>query len=642
MAHLQSVSAQGSNVTSIASPAITSSSDSLLVLSGTRYGGGSMTPSDSKSNTWSVGRVMDGAIDGQQSAGQWYNLAGTRGASHTGTITLPIASFPTVALSEFDDVLTTPLDVTAQSEVTGTNAHASGTTGTTAQADELVVITMAHNGGSSNGITPSAGFTEATEQTNTANEPINVAYKIVGETGAQSGSWDLSPNDSVTHIAVICTYKMAPSGIDNPVVSGTSAPADPPMSWDFSSPFDFTRMFARGASSTGTLFTQTLAGGASFVGGMTIRGNKTVAGALGFSGALTKTANKVLASSLGFVGAVSKRVSRTLSGTLSFVGTLTASHMFGQALTGALSFSGALTKRTARSLSGGLSFTGAVAKATYRSLTGALSFAGTVTRSTSRAFAGGVSFSGAAIKKAIKTLSGGVSFSGAVTMIKSFTMALSGVISFSGGLARSAGKALGGAVGLAGALNRSTGHPMSGAVNFSGALVRRAGKSMAGAVGFAGDLARKTVNALAGGLSFAGSVATQKFTGGFTQVFTAAVSFSGSVSKRMSRSFSGVASFSGGLVKQTSRSLLGAVSFVGVSGRSVYRALAGSVSFAATLTKRVGKSIAGTVSFVGGFEVHRVVEWLQARIANLGMPASMRHVAAVVVSIVHRPSGDDQ
>ncbi len=125
-------------------------------------------------------------------------------------------------------------------------------------------------------------------------------------------------------------------------------------------------------------------------------------------------------------------------------------------------------------------------------------------------------------------------------------------------------QALAGSLSFAGSLGTATAFTkaLTAALTFSGAVSRRVGKTMSGAVSFVGTIGGNNV---------------------FSQVMTAALTFTGSVTKR------------------TSHALSGAVSFVGsvTSGQAFIKLMTASLGFSGSLRKTMSLRLSGALSFIG-------------------------------------------
>lgn len=219
---LNPVSAEGTGTAaSITTPSFTSTAGNLLVTNGvTDSGGVGAAPySDSKGNTWQIATPL--AISGTAAAfGQGYasNIT-SAGAGHTATFTRSATGFCSIATCEISGADTAaPFDKTASNApaLAAANPHTSGTTTATAQADEICVAGMTHNGGGSETFASNNGFTIQTSQTATTNMPIVLSTKVVSATGTQAESYNLTANNSVAYAAGIATFKAAAGAASPP------------------------------------------------------------------------------------------------------------------------------------------------------------------------------------------------------------------------------------------------------------------------------------------------------------------------------------------------------------------------------------------------------------------------------------------
>lgn len=257
-------------------------------------------------------------------------------------------------------------------------------------------------------------------------------------------------------------------------------------------------------------FTQTVTGGLSFAGAFAKQGSKITTGGLTFTGAITKLDQTAFAGGLTFSGSVAKQVQRALTGALSFAGSLTSVKLVTIAFTAALSFSGTLAKQTLKAVLGALSFSGALSKIGQKVVAGGLTFSGIVAKQTSRAFTGGLTFSGATAKQGGKVVTGELTFTGA--------------------LAKRGEKVI------------------VGGLTFSGIIVRQGGKVITGGLTFSGAVAKQAAKALISGLNFTSAFSAAKL---LTIVFTATLSFSGSMVKQVGKNVgSAILSFSGAIIQK--------------------------------------------------------------------------------------------
>lgn len=141
-------------------------------------------------------------------------------AAGTHTVTPQANTAHQQCLSEFSGLVTTTLlDVGANNSSTVQHTSlATGTTGTTAQADELVLI--GHSMGASAGSTdvgytdPVSGFTTLFKQPDDATSvAVLQAYKVVASVGTQTATFNWTASEvSMVSQAVIATFKAAAGG----------------------------------------------------------------------------------------------------------------------------------------------------------------------------------------------------------------------------------------------------------------------------------------------------------------------------------------------------------------------------------------------------------------------------------------------
>lgn len=212
---VQAKSAQSAGTGSVACAMASSpTAGNLLVAlcannTGTVFGTGAVT--DTRSNTWN--RVVTQAEAGlANNVAIFYAIAN---ASASLTVTLTAAGgtdFPTLAVYEVSGNDPTPSDLSTGNQAATGTAHSTGTTGTTNQADEIVFVCDTHAGGTS---TPSVtvGYTLGTAgqglETNSANQPLATAYKVVAATGTQTATFTWQ---NAGWSAVIATFKAAAGG----------------------------------------------------------------------------------------------------------------------------------------------------------------------------------------------------------------------------------------------------------------------------------------------------------------------------------------------------------------------------------------------------------------------------------------------
>lgn len=168
MAFVQATHASsGTGVTSLATPAITTTGGNLICRgSNTDQTVSSVT--DSKTNTWTPHGSNPVTAGAFANGYQWYAKNITGGASHTFTDNYGSSSFPSFVVAEFSGCDTTaPLDTSgsaAESSATTNHSAGSVTTGTTG-CD--ICAFNADDTGAAEGFTAGSGWTIPTNGTNT-------------------------------------------------------------------------------------------------------------------------------------------------------------------------------------------------------------------------------------------------------------------------------------------------------------------------------------------------------------------------------------------------------------------------------------------------------------------------------------------
>jgi hypothetical protein len=143
---------------------------------------GTSAVTDSQGNTWT--RVA-AATNGSAQVAIFWTLAGSS-AANTVTLTTGGGEYPTLSIYETTGTPNaSPFDKTANG--TGTSAsHATGSTATLAQADEVAFAVSTYDGGTGGTPTVGGSWTLGQIQTNFANMPLASAYQIISATTAQS------------------------------------------------------------------------------------------------------------------------------------------------------------------------------------------------------------------------------------------------------------------------------------------------------------------------------------------------------------------------------------------------------------------------------------------------------------------------
>lgn len=193
---------------------------------------------DSHGNTWTV--TPDAAAGGNGNATVAAVLLHARvtTALQAGdTITVTVSSGTRTRwmaqVDDFDDVNTSPLDVTARNDNPGSStALSTGTTGSTAQAYELTVGVLAFALPSARTVTIASGWSggpQVATAAGSSNRAIQVIWRYTSTVGTKSGSITL--DQASTYCGLIAAYKATslapPVGRVSQVKLQVPAPAIP-------------------------------------------------------------------------------------------------------------------------------------------------------------------------------------------------------------------------------------------------------------------------------------------------------------------------------------------------------------------------------------------------------------------------------
>jgi hypothetical protein len=164
--------------------------------------------SDNKSNTYTKAFESAGVTGSLEC---WYaeNISG--GASHQVTISTPVGGFFMFAVAEYSGVATSSaFDTSAVSpQDTPATTYTSGSTATTAQADELLFgAVYSYNGTVS--VTPDSPWSAINTRTGTFLHMV-VTEQVVSSTGAYANTGSIS-GDTVKTWSGIATFKAAAGG----------------------------------------------------------------------------------------------------------------------------------------------------------------------------------------------------------------------------------------------------------------------------------------------------------------------------------------------------------------------------------------------------------------------------------------------
>ena len=389
---------------------------------------------------------------GNFGAALYYKIAAGGETSFTTTHTNE-AGNGQIAFAEFEGPFAgSPLDVSAENATnlsTVVTSQSTGTTGTTAQNDELAIAAFAADiqsnvdgGGTRN---YSNSFTEVIfTDVQTARACAMLAKKILSATGT-----------------VECTFSVTDTGDEMYGVVATFKKAG------------------------GTAYNQSASGGITPIGD------------------LLKQPAKVVAGSISPSGAVAKITSKSFAGTLTPSGALTTARIFLIALAGTLTSAGALVKDTAKALAGSLAPGGELSKLTSKSfagtltssgalasvrtfviaLAGTLTSAGTLIKQTNKSVAGTLATSGAVIKETAKSFAGTLTSSGALTSVRTFVIALAGTLTSAGALIKQTNKSVAGTLTSSGTITRLISKLLSGILTSSGTITSEGGQAASNPIG---------------------------------------------------------------------------------------------------------------------------------------------------------------
>ena len=217
----QSTTGNGATIalTSVASGSLLTLQDSFF--RATTTGAGETVPTDTQ-GTWSIAQNGAPGNDTNSDGGSGiFYQANVAAGTHT--VTPQANSGHNATLAEWAGIsTTTPFDVGANARTVNSSitSQVTGTTATTAQADELVLITLglgATVGSANVGFTdPVSGFTSLQVNPNDSSDLATFhAYKVVAATGTQSATFNWTDSETGQYCgANIATFKAAAAGGD--------------------------------------------------------------------------------------------------------------------------------------------------------------------------------------------------------------------------------------------------------------------------------------------------------------------------------------------------------------------------------------------------------------------------------------------
>lgn len=181
------VKAVGSGVASVTTSGVTTTAGSTFVIVCSCGAGTSMTPSDSKGNTYTL---IDNQVVNGGNISAWYSANGTGGSGHTASATLSGSDFPVLHFIELAGAATTaPLDSGAGVFLTDSDGGPfTVTSNTLAQADSLV-LTWAESDAAGAQSYGASGYTVSAETDGDNYWTHGIGYKVVSATTAQSATW---------------------------------------------------------------------------------------------------------------------------------------------------------------------------------------------------------------------------------------------------------------------------------------------------------------------------------------------------------------------------------------------------------------------------------------------------------------------
>ncbi len=167
---------------------------------------------DSKSNTWTLAISSTNATIGARMSSLWYVKNAAAGATVV-TVTFGVAQFPDTAyiIREYSGMDTTaPLDVTSSADDGSgfVQTHPAGTTASTSQANELVILGGGMAAGSDPVAVVGSGYGNGVQQKGF--DMFTYAFlsdKSISSTGTQTG--DYTTTGFVQGQGFIATFKVA-------------------------------------------------------------------------------------------------------------------------------------------------------------------------------------------------------------------------------------------------------------------------------------------------------------------------------------------------------------------------------------------------------------------------------------------------
>lgn len=168
---------------------------------------------------WSVAFWLTQPVDDDE-GGMFYKVAGSSESSSV-TVTCAAVNEHVMTIAEFEGPWNaSPFDVESHSAYTVTSSPLStGTTGTTAQADELLLYLATGRDDGAEPVGGGASWTGSPTQIalhECQNKWLHCSYKLLTATGTQESTWSTTNSYGTGHHVGIAAFKKAAAG--GPVV----------------------------------------------------------------------------------------------------------------------------------------------------------------------------------------------------------------------------------------------------------------------------------------------------------------------------------------------------------------------------------------------------------------------------------------
>jgi hypothetical protein len=552
--------ASGATTVATALPNNKATSNAIVVIVFQQYSTsfGTMTVSDSLGNTY-VPIINGSNITDAVGYSVWIAYGGTGGAD-TITVTNSVSIVMNLHVLELSGVATSSAIDVAVSQFQAAVTSVTSGSGVTANTNDILIAAA---GGRNTG-TFVAGTGYGHLNTNAGFLDSYTEDQVVAATGTYAGTF--TSGTTFTGVSLLLA------------ISDTVIPHK--------------QSFSAGISSTGA-FTKTpsrmLPASLAFAGNFIRSVAHSLTASLTFSGLLTYIHNtsgtmytQSLNAGLSFVGVMSKTTSYPLTATLNFVGSM--SRLISRSFTPSLTFVGSLIKSPSRLLPGVLTFTGLIIKLPGKIFTAGLTLSGSLLKQLEKGLIATLGFTGVLSRSVFRTLSGSLSFSGLLSAFHQHFTTLTASLSFSGNI------------------SKLIKFPLTASLSFTGTILRVIKRSLTASLSFVGSLPKSTARTFTAALTFVGSIATVKSSGTLNlKSLAAGLSFVGNINKTTLIPLSASLVFAGNIVKGMSRKLTGASTFVGtfVTNHQHLKTLTGSLSFTGAFVKTPLKYLSASLTFVG-------------------------------------------